>query len=532
MSIRRKVFVIILLLFVLLGGANFLIQRLIIFPSFLELESREASENLQRIRYAIEREIIHLDRLCRDWAIWDDSYDFIQTRSQAYIESNLGDSTLESDRLNLLLFCRLDGSIVWGSSLQDEQRLPFPFFKTQKVSLDHPLFSFLKEDNQQSSSGIIDSPFGPLLFSTQTILRSNNIGPGIGYLIMARLLDASAVESLKEQTRIPFQLRYPLEANTILCGSIDNGFHLNTEKLSFIELNTGKYIQSCFGYPGITGKPVFGVEYLFPREITRKGIASMGYAAALVIALGICIIVILNLTLQKVVMQPLKRLTDHAQLIEQQKDFSRRIAMRRTDEIGLLAQSIDTMVQTIGKQTNELQLANEQLIILSVQDGLTSIANRRMFDSYLSKEWHRAMREQTPLSLILLDVDFFKHYNDTYGHQQGDRCLIAIAEIMQKHIRRPADLAARYGGEEFALILPNTENKGACKVAEGVRQGIQDLHIEHRTSDVSAHVSVSLGVSTIIPQVTEHNQSMHDFIELADQHLYQAKQSGRNCVHS
>nr|WP_320011844.1 diguanylate cyclase [uncultured Desulfobulbus sp.] len=530
MSIRRKVFVIILLIFTLLGGANFLIQRLIIFPSFLELESREASENLQRIRYAIEREIIHLDRLCRDWAIWDESYDFIQTRSQAYIESNLGDSTLESDHLNLLLFCRLDGSIVWGSSLQNDQRLPFPFFKAQKLSLDHPLFHFLQEGSQQSSSGIIDSPFGPLLFSTQTILRSGSSGPGIGYLIMARLLDEPAVKTLKEQTRIPFQIRYPIAETTQLCGSIDHGFQLKTQQLSFIELNNGKYIQSCFGYPDISGKPIFGIEYLFPREITRKGIASMGYAAALVIALGICIIFLLNLTLQKVITQPLKMLTDYAQAIEQEKDFSRRINMHRTDEIGRLAQSIDTMVETIGEQTNELQLANEQLILLTVQDGLTSIANRRMFDSYLNKEWRRAQREQTPLSLVLLDVDFFKRYNDTYGHQQGDRCLIAIAETMQKHIRRPADLAARYGGEEFALILPITENQGAYKLAEGLRQGVQALQIEHRASEVSAYVSISLGVSTIIPQAKEEKFSLHGLIEQADQHLYQAKQRGRNCV--
>ena len=530
MSIRRKVFFIILVLFTLMGSLNFLLQRFIVFPSFLDLEAREASENLHRIRYAIDREIVHLDRLCVDWAVWDDSYNFIENRSEEFISSNLADSTLEADHLNLLVFCRLDGSIVWGSSLHNDEKLPFPFLQTKKINLDHPLLHIPKAQEQKGNSGIVNTQFGPMLFSTQTIRPTGGSEPGNGYLIMGSLLNQEMLATLKEQTRIPFEIEYPLSSTTKLCGSIEQGFKLTKEKLSFIELNNGKYIQSYFGYPDITGKPVFGVEYLFPREITRKGITSMGYAAALAIILGLFILLILNLILRNVILQPIQRLTAHSLVIEQEKDFSLRLDMQRQDEIGQLAHSFDTMVETIDKTTNELQLANEQLIILSVQDGLTSIANRRMFDSYLKKEWRRSMREQTPLSLILLDVDYFKRYNDTYGHQQGDRCLIAIAETMQKHIRRPADLAARYGGEEFALILPNTQQQGAYQLADRLRQGIQDLHIEHSSSDVSSYVSISLGVSTIIPQVDAPLQSLDDFIEQTDHHLYLAKHSGRNRV--
>ena len=530
MSIRVKVFLIILVLFTLLGITDFFIQRFIIFPSFLELEYREAGENLRRIHYAIDREIVHLDRLCHDWAVWDDSYRFIDNQSEDFIASNLNTETLNADHLNLLVFCRLDGTILWGTGMHGEQQLAFPFLQTKNLAPDYPLLAQLAKEGKQSVFGIIDSQFGPLLFSTQTILHSDGSGPSKGYLIMGRLLDQGIVDTLKEQTRLPFEIRYPLAKGEISCRPIEEAFTDQRERLSFFAFNKGAFIKSCAAYPDISGKPIFGVQYLFPREITRKGITSMGYAAALVIASGLIIVIILNLTLQHVILRPIQQLTDHALVIEQEKDFSRRIDMDRVDEIGKLAQRLDIMVQTINKQTGELQLANEQLILLTVQDGLTGIANRRMFDTCLNKEWRRALREQVPLSLILLDVDFFKKYNDTYGHQQGDRCLIAIAETMQKIIRRPGDLAARYGGEEFAIILPNTHEEGAKLIAERVRRGIQDLKITHSASEVSGYVSISLGLVTLVPDHARDNQGPNPFVQSADQALYHAKEQGRNRV--
>ncbi|WP_448871984.1 diguanylate cyclase domain-containing protein [Desulfobulbus propionicus] len=529
MSLRLKVFVIILALFALLGGVDFLIQRFIVFPSFLALEYREAKENLRRISFAINREIVHLDQLCHDWAVWDDTYEFMVDHSEEFLASNLNTETLEANHFNLLLFCRPDGTIVWGFGANtDQQPLSFPFLQSKKLPLDHPLLMLPASRKTNSNSGIMETTFGPLLFSTQEILHSNGSGPGRGFLVMGWFLDRTTVETLKEQTRIPFEIRYPAPTGEAACGFIDQAVTSNQDRLGLLAVSSGKFIKACASYPDITGKPVFAIQYLFPREITRKGIASMGYAAALGIASGIIILLILNITLQQVILKPIQRLNDHALTIEQEKDFSRRINMQRHDEIGKLAHSLDIMVQTIHEQTNDLQLANEQLIILSVQDGLTGIANRRMFDSYLNKEWRRSMRERTPISLILLDVDFFKKYNDAYGHQQGDRCLIAVAETLQHHIHRPADLAARYGGEEFAIILPNTHGEGALHMAERVREGVQALQMEHRESDVSPYVSVSIGVVTTVPQALKDNHQLDLFIEAADRGLYQAKQQGRN----
>lgn len=531
MSIRRKVFVLILLLFALLGGADCLIQRFIIFPSFLELEYREAGDNLRRIVYALDREIVFLDKLCHDWAVWDDSYLFMQEQPEEFATSNLNEETLAANRFNLLVFLQPDGTILRKYSVSTERNpIDFPFLQTNNLPLDHLLLRFPADKTEKHQSGILDTPFGPLLFSTQEILHSDGSGPGQGFLIMGRFLDTAILITLKEQTRIPFSLLYPFPADGGRCGAIDQVISYQPDQLGFLEFNSGKYIQTCTSYLDVSGKPIFGIQYFFPREITRKGITSMGYAAALVIASGVIIVILLNLLLQHIILRPVQQLTEHAQRIEQDQDYSRRLHLERGDEIGRLAYSLDTMVETIDQRTSELQLANEQLIILSVQDGLTGIANRRMFDHYLAKEWRRAMREQLPLSLIMLDVDFFKKYNDTYGHQQGDRALIAVAETLQRHIRRPADLAARYGGEEFALILPNTPIDGALLLAECIRAGVEELAMEHRTSEVSPNLSISLGVVTTIPPQRANNQNLNTFVETADHGLYQAKQQGRNKV--
>ncbi|GFE70589.1 diguanylate cyclase domain-containing protein [Chroococcus sp. FPU101] len=172
----------------------------------------------------------------------------------------------------------------------------------------------------------------------------------------------------------------------------------------------------------------------------------------------------------------------------------------------------------------ELRRINRDLKHLVNIDSLTEIANRRCFDQVFIKEWQRLQREQQPLSLILFDVDYFKLYNDFYGHQKGDECLSTIAQTVQKAVYRPADLVARYGGEEFAVILPNINREGAIEVANRIHDLILSLKIPHQASPVSDWVTVSFGIACVVPQ----ERSPDLLIQQADMALYQAKQQGRN----
>jgi diguanylate cyclase (GGDEF)-like protein len=190
-------------------------------------------------------------------------------------------------------------------------------------------------------------------------------------------------------------------------------------------------------------------------------------------------------------------------------------------------QRIDGMSRRLVEMSAQLTAVNRELEQLSRQDGLTHLANRRHFDSYLAHEMKRAARQKSELSLILVDVDYFKRYNDHYGHQAGDDCLRMVAGALASTCRRPADLAARYGGEEFALILPETSAEGAGVIADAVRVAIGTLGVAHEKADTPGKViTVSQGIATLVPAPDMESDRL---IGCADQALYAAKQKGRDC---
>ena len=198
-----------------------------------------------------------------------------------------------------------------------------------------------------------------------------------------------------------------------------------------------------------------------------------------------------------------------------------------------LREAIDASNNTAGADEIEfaptvignISLTNGQL---AVTDELTQLANRRIFDESLRKEWLRMRREQHPLSVIIGDIDFFKRYNDYYGHQKGDACLKAVAECIKSSVHRSTDIVARYGGEEFVVLLPNTPSDGAFRVAEKMRTNVASMNREHTRSKVQNYVTISLGVATLVPPMDGGNPEK--LVKMADDALYASKDAGRNLV--
>jgi diguanylate cyclase (GGDEF)-like protein len=172
--------------------------------------------------------------------------------------------------------------------------------------------------------------------------------------------------------------------------------------------------------------------------------------------------------------------------------------------------------------TERIELA-KKLEKLATTDSLTGLANRRRFDEHLAAEVARAARSGEPLTLVLCDVDHFKRFNDRYGHQRGDACLVEVAHALEGVVRRPADLAVRYGGEEFALVLPGTSQEGAVVLADRLRAGMREMAVPHEDSDGRGIVTLSAGVATVIGAWT-----VDEIVELADRALYEAKANGRD----
>lgn len=184
-----------------------------------------------------------------------------------------------------------------------------------------------------------------------------------------------------------------------------------------------------------------------------------------------------------------------------------------------------TMLLAFEKRKTER--LNMRLKDISYLDGLTGVPNRRKLEEHLSREWDRARKSGQPLSLLMVDIDFFKRYNDLLGHLEGDECLRKVAQEINRHVRSGMDLVARYGGEEFAVVLPETNEEQARSIAERIRNDVESLKIPHPASEVSRYITVSVGVATLVP---EDNLRKEVLVSMADRALYRAKRRGRNRV--
>jgi diguanylate cyclase (GGDEF)-like protein len=182
-----------------------------------------------------------------------------------------------------------------------------------------------------------------------------------------------------------------------------------------------------------------------------------------------------------------------------------------------------TSMWSIIKQKRAQQILKK----FSMEDGLTGLANRRRFDEVLENEWQRAAREQQPLALIMMDIDYFKNFNDIYGHQAGDDCLKKVAACLRKNVRRAGDLVARYGGEEFVVVLPNTDLDGGREVAEAMHRTVKDMQLRHKGASGRDHLTISAGVAAVIPG---RGDDSAELLEKADRALYRAKRAGRDRV--
>ncbi|MBW4519170.1 MAG: diguanylate cyclase [Scytolyngbya sp. HA4215-MV1] len=229
-----------------------------------------------------------------------------------------------------------------------------------------------------------------------------------------------------------------------------------------------------------------------------------------------------------------------AQLYKTAVELKAEVSERQRAEFAL-----KTLVEAIAREKDDLTLIIQTIMehgdvldmqwyqklcevdLLANSDGLTRIANRRRFDEHLERQWKQMARDRTPLSVVLCDIDFFKQYNDTYGHVAGDDCLKQVAQALNSVLNRPSDLVARYGGEEFAAVLPQTGLAGAIAVAERMQSALAHCQIPHQCSVISPYITLSIGVASTLPS---NLRSPTSFVDEADRCLYIAKQRGRNQI--
>ncbi|MEZ4484363.1 MAG: diguanylate cyclase [Syntrophotaleaceae bacterium] len=500
MSLRDKVLLVLLSAILLYSGAEFAIHHWILFPSFLQMEEYQAEQDLQRVRFALASEIDHLDKVCWDWAAWDDTYDFVASKDPEFVASNLVLGSFLDNRINLIHFYDSQGRLVWGQSheLSEGAHLALAVFSqpSQPEALRLPQeLPAGQAIAKVKIIGILPTEHGPLLLSARPVLTSDNQGPRRGTLVMGRLLDKVLVAELIERTRLVFSF----SLLTSLSEKQTTLFTANPETALF-DKSTEGFLVTSQSYPALSGEPTFVLQVQSPRLFIKTMRLTMRHVVVSSVLAGLLLLVLMSTLLQRIVLGPLHRLTGHIRAIRCGGGLSARLQLERRDEIGVLANEFDLMMGEIEQKSAELAEANGELQRFSQEDMLTDLPNRRRFEMSLAKEWKWMLREERPLSLILCDVDFFKQYNDTYGHLQGDQCLRAVAHTLREKVHRPGDLVARYGGEEFAAILVDADLAGAQVVAEAFRQAVRQLRIPHGSSSIDQYVTLSVGVASLVPE--------------------------------
>ena len=341
---------------------------------------------------------------------------------------------------------------------------------------------------------------------------------------MGRFLSAKTVQTLAEQTRVDFQ-SWPITTKE---GSekYQSFFKKLKPGEKFVQVERkSNTLEVYTTFPDINGNPALLILANVPRKISEKGRAAIPFAFFSTLSAGLAVLLVLSTFLRKTVIEPITSLSQYVSVIEKSGDLSKRLNLKRTDEIGILANKFDSMLERLENDTHKREQLEEELLQISLTDALTGIANRRVFDELMEKEWRRCMRSGSPLSLALIDIDYFKLFNDNYGHQAGDDCIRNVANALVTSVRRASDFLARYGGDEFIIIMPETDINGARYVGENIRKTVEALKTSHQYSKISQFVTISVGVSSVVPN---KNISTKDLIKKTDEALYKAKKLGCN----
>lgn len=479
-----------LCLLILLGGIAIGIRQPILYR-FARLEEKLMQNQLARIADSFIQKVEKLDSTAKAEAIWTEMYNYMGNPHSTFYKNTYSFEGLANSDLDFLgVFDLHDNPIhldwvdrqseqlkplpkeIRIALLKDRQSKKFPDDRDLELAISRNL-TFISTQNQL------------LLIAACPILNRDAKGPRRGTLITGIIIDEKFLTRLEKNSnfqlhltsvppeKLPFHPQISHHLSEILY--ISEGTHILENQWIIGEIYLLNSHQN----------PVQILSVQAPRNAYQEGEKTLNLLTAILFLVGIFLGTIISFLLEK---------------------YLRNQQLLKRSELAL-------------------QTANQELEKLAYLDSLTQIANRRWFNDYLMSEWRHHLKAQKFLALILIDIDDFKGYNDYYGHQGGDHCLIQIAQTIAKIPQYSTDLVARYGGEEFAVILPHTGPESALKIAEKIRETISLQKIPHLHSKVQPYVTLSLGVASFIPDDT---LTLEALISQADQALYTAKKQGRN----
>ncbi len=515
-GIRLRLILIFLICFSVMASIGMLFLRASLIPSFSAIERDNAVDDMARVIEGFGAQLSNLEALNRDWANWDDMFRFVEHPTPAFIDSNLRGPSLVNSSLSLIMIFDRAGNKVGYSSVSpatgEERELGL--FAPDKAAFIHLVLT----PSRDPSCGILSVKSVLLLVCWRAILHSDNNGPSAGTLLMARDLDQGMLARIREETKLQFSLHFPAQLD-----QPGERWKISAPKFlredSIRATRVDKSMMLEYRLIDLLDQPVASIRLDLPRTLMDQGRLLFTQTALQLSLIALATGVLLFAAMQITFIGPLARLQRSVGEIRIQKSWKTRIPVSRSDEIGLLGGEINGLLEVIDAQVDFLE---EQ----SMTDPLTGLANRRAFDLRLKTDLLHAKRRGKVFSLMMLDMDFFKQYNDFYGHPAGDLAIQELAQAMRCVTRREIDMGARIGGEEFVALLPDTDDAGARRVAQALRAELARRAIPHEKSVVAAYLTVSIGIATS----RSGDESPERLLNRVDQALYEAKKSGRDRI--
>jgi diguanylate cyclase (GGDEF)-like protein len=509
-------------IFSIMGGLSLLLMKNSLLPTFDGIERRSAMDSAKRVISGFDEQMAAIAAVNQDWRLWDELYFHIQRPNKTFERSNIGSAAMQASNFNVVLMLDQRGTTVgFGARELSNGSLP------QQGELLEPLRRRWKDNPLTPKSSECGLAFLQTKLSVVCwgqVLHSDGSGPSIGTILIARELNAEALENIAQNAGAAFRLETDLKISDLSTAA--DVWTLPSFKFLPYNWVSALYNPSTIRltYPllGLEKSPLASVNMTLERSLLlqAKRVVSdtLMQMAAVTLITGLLLLAAVHWWL----VRPISRLHKEVNALSTSRRWDSVLSFNRYDEIGALTQGINGLLSVLHAQVDALET-------LSSTDALTGLANRRRFDERLSLELGRMSRRSARLSLLLIDVDHFKLYNDHYGHPKGDEILQQLGRLLQ-NCGRQQDLAARLGGEEFSLLLPDTDATGACALADKIMKALEALNLVHAKSPTSSKLTVSIGVTT---WSTVRGGGSAELIAQADKALYAAKHGGRNrtCVY-
>ncbi|HWR42574.1 diguanylate cyclase [Sporomusa sp.] len=501
MPLREKSIIIIGLTLFLLLFSIFLTADTILVNGYQQLEKSDTERNVKRAIKGVENEVASLESIVRDWAQWDDSYHFIESGSQEFIDANFVDLTFISQRINVIMYTDLDGRIVYARAFDWDKREDAPL--TDEVAAK--LAAVKPKPNSTPFSGInkgvLNLREGQMLIAAGAISDSTGSAPSRGVLLIGRYVTYVEKEKISECVQLPIDFGSwdgDLPADFVAAQD-----YLSYRDEVYVNPVDKNYMAGYAVLPDIFGQPALLMRVLVAREISHQGQQTLNYFIAMLLVAGLIFGIVMLTLIERKVLSRLTQLNGIVEKITRSKDLSIRLPVAGRDELTELATNINNMLGSLEKAQTRLRYVGRH-------DTLTGLYNRAFFEECIAK----TKESVDSVQVLVADVDGLKLINDTLGHTSGDALLRKAAEVLQQTCPHDA-IIARFGGDEFAIILKNYPAKDVAQLCKEIKEAVASAN--HETPGLT--LSMSIGYAT----GTHQSSDAGELLKEADNYMYRDK---------